>query len=497
MVGQVDRGVAVRMVADQGDPPVGGATLDRDDARQQHPGVTERGDLRPTGLAHHARGDRPPHGDVAGLPRQLDVVAGDAGAHHDRTWPDEAADRSQGDQVGLLRGLGDRLQSDVGMRVVPDCQRAEPVPEVAGERLGPPRQADRLLAAPGGVLQERLGDLERDLVAVGGDVPVVEVPAGTVGFPRVAAHARAEDRTDRAGTVRVDAGLGVGRQRTGHAQGVDHAPHRAARGLGQRLFELLGLAQGLLARSCLGLRWVLGDLVLVVRDVPAGPEHEEALARAGSRPGTAPDDRGRGQHLEREVGGVGPPRLLKEVVIGGSDVRALLQGERIVDQLAALHGGVDAPERRLPEPCAVVVADLQRRAEAALEPDQVRGGVAHVVGQVRDPAVDVDPEHHRVGVLLAGVANETDLAPRDIRPVLTVALVDLQQLVGQTEAVQLTPQLSGVPGVVLVGRVERADHGLALRHTGCLGSREVLAHQVDRRMLGTREPAHHAPTAMG
>ena len=80
--------------------------------------------------------------------------------------------------------------------------------------------------------------------------------------------------------------------------------------------------------------WVLGDLVLVVRDVPAGPEHEEALARAGSRAGAAPHDRGRGQHLEREVGGVGPPRLLEEVVIGGFDVRALLEGERVVDQLA-------------------------------------------------------------------------------------------------------------------------------------------------------------------
>ena len=166
---------------------------------------------------------------------------------------------------------------------------------------------------------------------------------------------------------------------------------------------------------------MLGDLVLVVRDVPTGPEHEEALARDRPGTGAAPHERARGEHLEGEVGRVGAPGLLEEVVIGGLDVRALLEGECVVDQRAPLRGGVDTPERRLPEPGAGVVADLQGRAEAALEPDDVRGGVAHVVGQVRDPAVDIDPEHHRVGVLLAGVADEADLAPCDIRPILTIA----------------------------------------------------------------------------
>ena len=490
MVGQVDRGGAVRVVADQGDAAVGRAALDREDARQQHPGVTERGDLRSTGLTQDTRSDRPAHGDVAGLPRQLDVVAGDAGADHDRAGPDEAADRSQRDQVRLLRGLGDRLQPDVGLRVVPDRQRAEPVPEVAGERLGPPRQADRLLAAACGVLQEGLGDLEGDLVAPGGDVPVVEVPACTVELVRVAAHARAEDRTDRGGPVRVDAGLGVGRQRTGDAQGVDHPTHGAARGLGQGLFELLGLAQGLLPRAGGGLGGMLGDLVLVVRDVAAGPEHEEALARGRPRAGAAPHDRGRGEHLEGEVGRVGAPGLLEEVVIGGLDVRALLEGECIVDQLAALLGGVDTPERRLPEPGAVVVADLQGRAEAALEPDDVRGGVAHVIGQVGDPAVDVDPEHHRVRVLLAGVADEADLASRDIRPILPIAPLDLEQPVGHAEVVELTPQLRGMSGVVVVGGVERADHGLAPSHGGTGGSGRAVRDEVYRGMLSTREATH-------
>jgi len=48
---------------------------------------------------------------------------------------------------------------------------------------------------------------------------------------------------------------------------------------------------------------------------------------------------------------------------------------------------------------------------------------------VGDAAVNIDPKHHLVRVLVADVTDEADLATGDVGPVLTGTLLDLEQFV--------------------------------------------------------------------
>jgi hypothetical protein len=126
------------------------------------------------------------------------------------------------------------------------------------------------------VLEEGLGHVDRDLVARGGDVPVVEGVPSAIELLPIATHARREQGADRRGPFRVEARVGVGGQGAGHTEGVDHAAHGAARGLRQRLLELLRLAQGLLAGA--GRAWVgcWTTLSLKCATLPLDPKTKNA-----------------------------------------------------------------------------------------------------------------------------------------------------------------------------------------------------------------------------
>ena len=71
--------------------------------------------------------------------------------------------------------------------------------------------------------------------------------------------------------------------------------------------------------------------------------------------------------------------------------------------------------------------------------------------------------------------------------------VDLEQLVGQAQGVELPPQLAGVPGVVLVRGVERADDDLPVAPRRPARSwqveRAVLVDQPDPGRVGEGESA--------
>ena len=82
-----------------------------------------------------------------------------------------------------------------------------------------------------------------------------------------------------------------------------------------------------------------------------------------------------------------------------------------------------------------MVTDLQRRAKAALEANEVCGGVRDVVRQRNNSAVNIDPEHHLGWVLVANLADEANLATGHIGPVLTLALLDLQKLVANAQGI--------------------------------------------------------------
>ena len=102
--------------------------------------------------------------------------------------------------------------------VVAHRQRAEPVAEVAGERLGPPRQADRLIAAPAtgarGTRQQPRRVTWSPAVAT---YRLSKSPRAPSKSSTIAAHAGREEGTDGRGRVRrVEALRGVSGQGPGH-----------------------------------------------------------------------------------------------------------------------------------------------------------------------------------------------------------------------------------------------------------------------------------------
>ena len=67
-------------------------------------------------------------------------------------------------------------------------------------------------------------------------------------------------------------------------------------------------------------------------------------------------------------------------------------------------------------------------------------------------------------VLLADLVNKANLATSHVSPVFTWALLNFQELMGNTQGIKLSLKLSGVTPVILVRGIEAADHYIAVTH---------------------------------
>ena len=126
---------------------------------------------------------------------ELELVAGQAGAEHDRVRLDEPPDGPDADQVPA-GGEGDAVGEDYLIRrvgVVAQQERAQPVAVVAGERPGPPDQRDLLVRGPRRVVREAAGGAQGRPLLGSRDTHALQLVAGLLELRQVPVETRAQD----------------------------------------------------------------------------------------------------------------------------------------------------------------------------------------------------------------------------------------------------------------------------------------------------------------